>query len=277
MSLPSLLVRDWQLAPGLDAAALLYAGLYLGASTRIPGWPRRRTAAFLAGVAVVLTALQSGYDGWDERLLSAHMVQHMLLLILAPALLLAGRPALLLLRALPPGRRPRAARTLAALRPASAPLGCLALFSAIVLGTHLPGFYDATLRHPVLHDAEHLLYLVAGTALWWPILGDDPLPSRRLGGLGMLLYLLVAMAPMALVGAYLNRAASLVYAPYAAPAHALGISALTDQAQAGAIMWVGGDVVMIAVGLWAILAAMLAEEQQLAAREARLGSLGGAR
>jgi cytochrome c oxidase assembly factor CtaG len=109
--------------------------------------------------------------------------------------------------------------------------------------------------------------------MWSPLVDGDPAPRHRLSGLGRLVYLLVAMLPMALVGAYLNRRATLVYPAYGPPAHALGISAVDDQGQAGAIMWVAGDVIMVAVGLWAALAAMLAEERRLVAREARSAPL----
>jgi putative copper resistance protein D len=276
MSLPGLLIGDWQAAPVLDGLAVLYGLLYVLATRRIRGgWPLRRTIPFLGGVATVVVALQSGYGTWDARLLSAHMVQHMLLLLVAPALLLAGRPLQLLLRTLPAHRRPAVARRVGAVRGLGSPLACLTAFAAVTVLTHLPGFYSATLTHPVLHDAEHLLYVLAGMLMWWPILGDEPLPSARLGGLGMLVYLLATMAPMALVGAVLNRHAALVYPAYAAPAHAAGISALADQAQAGAVMWVGGNTIVIAVGLWAILAVMVGEERRLAAREARVRAAGG--
>ena len=139
----------------------------------------------------------------------------------------------------------------------------------MIVLTHLPSFYDATLRHSALHDLEHALYLLAGLLLWWQILDGDPVPSRRLGGLGKLVYMLLAMAPMALVGAYLNRHATLVYPPYGPPARSLGISALNDQAQAGAIMWVVGNCIMVAVGLWASVAALVADERRQQAREAR--------
>jgi cytochrome c oxidase assembly factor CtaG len=138
-----------------------------------------------------------------------------------------------------------------------------------VVLTHLPAFYDAALRHTSIHYAEHALYVLAGLLMWSPLVDGDPAPRHRLSGLGRLGYLIVAMLPMALVGAYLNRHATLVYPAYGPPAHALGISALDDQAQAGAIMWVVGDVVMVAVGLWAVLATMVAEERRLVAREAR--------
>jgi putative membrane protein len=276
-SLPQLLVGHWRPDIGLNILAALYAGLYLWAIHRIRRpWPAVRTISFLAGVACVLVALESGIDAYDDRLLSVHMVQHLLLLTLAPLLLLCGRPALLALQALPRGPRASLARAMRRMHPLTGALPCLALFTVVVLGTHVPGFYDATLRHPALHDAEHVAYLFAGAALWWPLLGGDPAPTRHLGGLGRLLYLLATMPPMVVIGAYLNRHTSLVYAPYGPPAHALGISAVIDQQQAGAIMWVVGSTVMIVGGLWAVIAALLAEERRQQSRDARAAAGPGA-
>ncbi|MGA8716905.1 MAG: cytochrome c oxidase assembly protein, partial [Solirubrobacteraceae bacterium] len=211
----------------------------------------------------------SGIDAYDDQMLSVHMVQHMLLLLVAPPLLLGGRPVVLALRSLSPGPRSRLARVMDAARAGTGPVPALALFGAVVVLTHLPSFYDATLRHPTLHYAEHALYLVSGLLVWSPLLDADPAPRHRLNGLGKLAYLIVAMLPMAIVGAYLNRHATLVYPPYGPPARALGISALNDQAQAGAIMWVVGNSIMVAVGLWSVLAAMLTEERRQLARESR--------
>jgi putative membrane protein len=276
-SVPQLLVGHWQPDAGLTLLATVYAGLYLWAARRVRrSWPALRTVSFLAGIACVLIALESGIDAYDDRLLSVHMVQHLLLLTVAPLLLLCGRPALLTLQALPRGPRGRLARAMRRTHPLTAPLPCLALFTVVVLGTHVPGFYDATLRHPALHDFEHVAYLLAGAALWWPLLDGDPAPGRRLGGLGRFLYLLATMPPMVLIGAYLNRHTSLLYAPYGPPAHALGISAVIDQQQAGAIMWVVGSTVMVVGGLWAVIAALIAEERRQQARDARAAAGPGA-
>jgi putative membrane protein len=174
---------------------------------------------------------------------------------------------ILALRALAPRRRAALIRALERTRSLATPYVCLALFATVLLATHLATFYEATLRHAVLHEAEHALYLAAGLALWWPLLDGDPVPARRLGGLARLVYLLASMPAMALVGAYLNRATSVVYPAYAAPARALGVSAVIDQQQAGAIMWVGGSSFMVAVGLWVAMAALLAEERRQRARE----------
>lgn len=268
-ALSSLLVSHWELTATVSIPALACAVAYAGAARRATAWPLRRTASFLAGLACVMVALQSGLDAYDDRMLSVHMVQHMLLLLVAPPLLLGGRPLVLALRVLPPRRRSAFGRVLSRTRPYTGPLPALALFGAVVILTHLPSFYDATLRHPALHDLEHALYLLAALLMWSPLLDADPAPRHRLSGLGRLGYLLVAMVPMTLVGAYMNRYATMLYPAYSGPARALGISALNDQAQAGAIMWVLGDVVMVAVGLWSAVAAMVAEERRQTARDAR--------
>lgn len=273
-SLPPLLVSDWTLSVSVLAPAAAAAALYVVAVRRAGGrWPLRRTVSFLVGIACVTVAVQSGLDAYDDRMLSVHMVQHMLLVLVAPLLLLGGRPVVLALRALRPCGRRRFALVLERTRPFSAPVPTLAIFAAVVVLTHLPSFYEATLRHPLLHDTEHALYLLAGLLMWSPLLDGDPAPRHRLSGLGRLGYLIAAMMPTAVVGAYLNRHATLVYPSYGPPARALGISALGDQAQAGAIMWVLGNSIMVVVGLWAVVAAMVAEERRLRSREARAMTL----
>lgn len=265
-----LLAGHWHAVWPLNAEAVLCAGLYLWAARRVRGrWPARRTVSFLAGIACLIVAFESGIDAYDDRMLSIHMVQHMLLLLLAPLLLLGGRPVILMLRVLHRERRRVLARALARLRPVTRPVTCLGAFGAVVLLTHLRSFYEATLRYSTLHATEHLLFLFAGMLLWWPVLDGDPVRTHRLGGLGRLVYMLAAMLPMAVVGSYLDRHGSLVYPAYAAAGHALGISAAADQAQAGAIMWVAGGAVMVAVGLWASMAALVEEERRQRAREAR--------
>lgn len=261
----ALFVSDWTLAPSVVAGCLLAAALYL-AAVRARPWPKRRTFAFLAGLLTVLVALDSGLDTFDDQLLSVHMVQHLLLLDIAPPLLLSGRPLPVLLRHLPPRARRRFGRGLVALGRAAHPLLCLALYSAIVLVIHAPPVFDATLRNQTLHDLEHAGFLLAGLIVWWPLLGH-PLPRRRLGTVTHLLYITVAMLPMALIGAFLDRDRSLFYMPYAEPARLLGVSATGDQQQAGAIMWVAGTAVMALLGIIAVLSAMIEAERRQRLRE----------
>lgn len=267
VALGRLLVSHWQSAWALDATTVACALAYLAAVARQGRWPARRSACFLAGLGVLVVALQSGIGAYDDRLLSAHMLQHMLLALVAPLLLAQGRPELLALRSLSGARRRRLARALAtAGRLASAP-AALALFSSTIVLVHLPAVYELAIATPPLHDVEHLLFVAVGLVFWMPLLDAPPLGSGRLGGLGRIVYLLAAMPAMALVGAYLNRAAAPVYRSYVSPARVLGVSPVVDQQQAGAIMWVGASSFLIAVGLWAVMASMAAEERRQQARE----------
>jgi putative copper resistance protein D len=268
--IPTLLWRDWQAAWGPDVAAALVGLIYLQGTRRVRGgWPWPRAVSFGTGLICVLVAVQSGIDRYDDWLLSDHMVQHLLLLELAPLLLLAGRPMTLMMRAASPAWRPRLARRIRGLRWLTHPLSCLAILWTVVAGTHLPVFYDATLHHPLLHDCEHVLYLGAGLLMWWPVLDEDPVPSHRLNGAVRLAYMTAAMFPMTVLGAYLDRDPTLLYAPYAAPAHLLDVAAVVDQQQAGAIMWVLGSSLMVVCGIWQAMAALVAEERRMQTRERR--------
>lgn len=268
-SLPALLVSHWTLSVAVTVYGCAAALLYLTAvrQTRRP-WPLHRTLCFLAGIGSVWVALESGFGAYDDGLLSVHMVQHLILLVAAPVLLLGGRPTLLVLASVPPSARGKLGRALISLRPLTHPLGCLLVFYLVVGGTHIPSFYDATLHHVWLHDSEHALYLFSGLLLWWPVLGGDPAPSRRLNGFLQLGYIIAAMGPMEVIGAYLSRATTLFYPPYGPAGRALSASPLVDQANAGAIMWVCGGVVMVAIVLWSSMHAMVQEERRLQAREA---------
>ncbi len=267
-SIPQLVVSHWDLTPGLAVSCAAVAAIYLWGSTRVRSrWPVRRTLAFLAGVGAILVALQSGLERYDDLLLSAHMVQHLILLLVAPMLLLWGRPVVLALRALPSGvRRPLAAAT-ARITPLTHWAVGLFVFYLVVLGTNLPGVVDATLRHPWLHDLEHIAYLGAGIIFLWPLYGH-PASSRSLGSLGSLCYVIASMPSCALVGAYLDRYTAVLYGPYVPVDRALGISALAQQQQAGAIMWVGAHLILTAVALWVLGAKLMAEERRQQMRDA---------
>ncbi len=261
----SLLVSHWEFSPSALVSCGVLGVVYAVAASRAAAWPARRTAAFVAGSMVILIALTSGIDSYDIRLLSVHMVQHLLLIDVAPPLLLLGAPARLALVSVPREHRVRFGRALTRLGHRLSPVLCLAIYSAIVLGSHVPVIFTAAIRHPLLHALQHAAYLLAGTVLWWPLLGS-PNP-RRLGPMGRLFYLTVAMLPMTLIGAYLNRDQTLFYPVYAAPARALGVNALLDQQVAGAIMWVASTVFMALLGLVCVMSALLAAERRQQARD----------
>ena len=277
--IPDLLVSHWQTAPPLDVGVAAVGVLYLWGTRRVRSrWALRRTGSFLFGLGAIVVALQSGLGTYDDVLLSAHMVQHVILLLVAPLLLLWGRPVMLALRAVARPGRTGLARAVLRLRFLGHWGVGLAIFYVVVIVPHIPVIYDATLRHPLLHEAEHLAFLAGGLIFLWPLFGS---PSGRgaPNSVGSLCYVIASMPSCAVVGAYLNRATTAVYAPYATAGRVLGISAVSDQAHAGAIMWVGAHLILTAVALWVLGSRLLAEERRQRVRDAieGRGPLGGPR
>jgi putative membrane protein len=269
------LLAAWSADPLTIALLALAAALYGGAAVyRGPAararrrWPAWRTASFMAALAALAVALLSGVDGEAEELLSVHMIQHLLLILVAPALLLWGAPVRLALAASPPRLRRALARALAsrAAQLLTRPVVGFACFAAAVLLTHLTGLFELALRNAAVHAGEHALYLCAGLLLLAPLIAADPLPHPP-GPLARFAWLMGAMAAMAVPGALLAFSSAVRYPSYVAPARALGRSALADQQLAGAIMWVGGGLAMFALALTVAMEAMLAEERRQRRRE----------
>ncbi len=256
------------------AAGVLYAaGVRRARRRRSRAWPVRRTLAFAAGLVAVLAALASPLAWRAETLLSAHMLQHLVLTLVAAPLVVLGAPLSLALQASRERPRARLAQIIRsrAVRLVTHPLVTWTAFAATLLATHLTGLYDLAVRNAAVHGIEHALY--AGTALlfWLPVLGTNPV--RKLHGwLGRTLYLLLAMPPMSAVSAALVYADAPRYPSYAASARELGISALADQQLAGAYMWVFGSLLMVTATVAIGWQALLREErrqQALDAMEAR--------
>ncbi len=223
----------WPLAPLLLGVTLYVLG-------RRPHEPLRHDAAFLAGLLSLVVALDT-LDEYADSLFWAHMVQHVILTMVAPPLLLLGRPWPRSLRGLPLRARRRIARVLLACRPVGSPLPAFALFNGVLLAWHLPALYDLTLRNETVHVIEHVLFLVTGLLFWAhlvpasrrPRLSDGQRAAYGVGAIlaGWGLALVLALAPHPL------------YAHYAALAHRPGgLSALADQQLAAGIMWVPASI-----------------------------------
>jgi cytochrome c oxidase assembly factor CtaG len=255
--------------PALLATLALGAGGYALAARRARRWPRSRTAAFLAGLALIAVALQSALDADAGRLLSAHMGQHLLLAVAAAPLLALGAPVSLALRSLHGRRREQLASALrsAPLRALTHPAAALGAFAAAMALWHLPAPYEAALRHPALHALEHLSFLGTAYLLWGLVLGVEPF-RHRLGAMGRAAVLLLAMVPMGLVGAWLASAPGVRYHAYLAPAAAHARSALDDQQLAGALMWVAGALPMAGAVVALAWSALRSEHGRTLAREA---------
>ncbi len=228
-----------------------------------------RVAALGGGLVVLAVALLSGIDSWSERLLSVHMVQHLLIGLVAPALLVCAAPLRLALAVCSPRGRRRLALLLHSrlVRMLARPAIGVCLYAAVLLGSHVPLVYDAAVRHPLLHDLEHAAYFWSGVILLAPLIAVDPLP-RAPSALARFAWLIAAMVPMAVLGAWLTSSTSVRYGPYLAPAAALHRSALADQRLAGIVMWVGGGVALLALALLVAARVLIAEERRQRRRDA---------
>lgn len=265
----SRLLGDWTVDPRLLSVLCVAGVLYGWGAIRCRArWPARRTTSFALGLLVVAVALLSGIDEYADELLSMHVLQHLLLILIAPVLLLWGAPVRLALSASPPapGRmvagllRSRTARLLT--RPACG----FVLFVAVVLGTHLSGAYEASLDNRTIHTAEHAFYFFSGLLFLAPLLATEPIPHPP-GAIARFSWLMAAMVVMALPAGVFLFDAHVHYPFYVAPAHALHSSALADQRTAGVLMLVGGGVVMGVLAIVIAMSAMLAEERRQKRRD----------
>jgi cytochrome c oxidase assembly factor CtaG len=246
------LVGPWSLDGSVGIAFLIATaaagGVYASAAAlgsrrdrRGRRWPRRRTACFMAGLAVLVVDLYSGIGTEADVRLSAHMVEHMVMWLVVAPLLAAGAPIRLAFFALGRDGRRRLARWLhsAPVGRLAGPVGSVTLFSAVLLITHVPAVYGLALRNDTAHEAEHALYLFSALLMWAPLLGVDPFP-HRLTARARLACLATCMVPMLLVGAWLGLAPGVVYHHYALDLGAGPPAALHDQRVAAMIMWAGG-------------------------------------
>lgn len=238
--------------PLAAVACLLALGAYGAGVRRLTRrspprpWPRARTAAFVAGVAVIAAATMSPLATYDTVRFSAHVGQHVLLGIVAPVLLALGAPVTLALQA---GRRPTQVNLLRVLRsrPAAAvghPVTALVVFGLTLYALYFSPLYELSLRNDVVHAWVHVHFLVAGSLFAWTTIGLDPVPHRLPHG-GRLLLVLLAVPFHAFLGlALLAGTAPLAGAWYAE----VGLStaeALGEQRAGAAVMWMVGDLMAL--------------------------------
>ena len=247
MSTWDLLGSAWDWEPSVVAGSAALAAGYL-ALTR--GQVSRKTAAFLGGVVLLLLSLVSPVDALgDQYLFSAHVLQHFLLALIIPALLVLGTPRGLMEKALvnPPARRLEAALV----KPGVAWM----LGIGTMIGWHIPALFNAALASSGLHIFQHLSFLVTGTIFWWPVL--QPAEERRLALLPAIVYLFSACTACSLLGAWLTFTPPGAYPAYLDPADPAGILRLvrggwgldpkSDQQLGGMLMWVPGCFVYLTV------------------------------
>jgi putative copper resistance protein D len=243
---------NWQFAPIVTAFTALLAAAYLWGVLRVRKrhprrpWPLGRTAAFLLGLLVINLATQSGVGTYDGTLFWDHMIQHLMLLMVAPPLLVAGQPVTLLLHA---SRNPLHTAVKRIVRSSPVhwitwPFLGVAAYAATVVGTHLTDFMNLVTEYDAVHEAEHVLYLFAGYLYFLPLIGREPISWKVSYPLRLLL-LFVAMPVDAFTGVVLGSYQTDPFTPLAP--RPWGPSAVNDLHMGGAVMWIGGAAIMFVV------------------------------
>jgi putative membrane protein len=271
----------WELDPvvlvGVAAAAVAYRAGCL-AVDHVPGRPVPvgRRIAFHSGLAALVVALCSPVAVYGERLFSVHMVQHLLLSVVAAPLLVAGRPVAVMGALLAPPQR----RELLRLRRAPVlgvlghPIVAWVTFAAAGWIAHFSPLYEAALDHPGAHVAEHALFLGSGLLFWRAVLGAAA--RWRLSHPLRLLYLAVAMPQSTFLALAIWSSSRPLYPRYVEIAERWGVDARADQRLAGGIMWVAGDLVLLGAVL-AVAGAWASHEQRVTARREALEDREGSR
>jgi putative membrane protein len=233
----------------LILAAALYARgfypLHREMPERFPTW---RLASFLGGIAALFVAIASPLEELDDVLLQVHMTQHLILMIVAPTFLLAGAPAIPLVRSVPPriakavlGPILRSTTVRRVFAWVTHPWVCWIAFSLAMWGWHLPATFQLALRSDGWHVVEHACFFTTGLMFWYPVL--QPWPSvARWPRWAMLPYLLLADAQNAILSALLVFSGRLLYPYYATAQSIPGFTPMNDQVVAGAIMWLPGSI-----------------------------------
>src|SRR2546423_3427324 len=233
---------------------------------RVPGEPHPpgigRLLLFAAGLLTILAALVSPVDVLGQQLMVMHMLQHILLLDIAPILLILGLTKVLL--------RPATRRLSRIERRAgylAHPAFAVIAYAGFMWLWHIPAMYDLALRHSDIHALEHLCFAAAGTLYWWHLL--SPVRSRmRLGGMGPVLYMVSTKLLVGILGIALAFAPNAIYPFYEHHPHYWGLSPREDQNLAGLLMALEQSIVM-GVALVVLFVRMLTESEREARRAER--------
>jgi putative membrane protein len=259
---------SWSFDPPVLVGVLVLVLLY------VAGWRRARRRGerhppspwrallFASGILTILVALVSPLDSLGDQLMVMHMVQHMLLLDVAPILLILGLTKVLL--------RPVTRRLQTIERRAgflAHPLFAVIFYAGILWLWHVPALYDKAQGDSVLHAFEHLCFFTAGSLYWWHVL--SPIRSRtRLTGLGQVGYMAGGKLLVGLLGIALAFAPRVIYSFYAHQPHYWGLSPLEDQMMAGLVMALEQSLVMGVALVW-LFVQMLNESERSAERAER--------
>jgi cytochrome c oxidase assembly factor CtaG/cytochrome c2 len=262
----------WSAEPAVLASLALASVPYVAGLLRMRGREGlgrtvggREVGAFSAGIVALVLALLSPLDRLSHDLFSAHMTQHLLLLLVAAPLLVAGRPAIVFLWAFPRRARRRigaiwiAAQLGRGIAALMHPVAVWLLFIAGFVFWHMPGPYEWAIASEPVHALEHVSFLLTALMFWTIVI--EPSGRRRIGFGATLIFVATTAVVSSLPGALIFLATRPLYAVHASSATAFGLSPLEDQQIAGVIMWIPGGLMYLAAALW-VFARWLAEAEK---------------
>ncbi|MEN3586503.1 cytochrome c oxidase assembly protein [Streptomyces sp. ZYX-F-203] len=278
---------QWSPDPVFLVSCLLALALYAWGVVRLvrrgDRWPVGRTVGFTLGVASIVLTMCTALNDYGMAMFSVHMVQHMIISMVSPILILLGAPITLALRALPPAGRGRTGprelllRLLHSryIRIVTHPAFTIPMFIASLYGLYFTPLFDALMGSRAGHVGMMVHFLAVGLVFFWPIMGVDPGPHRP-GHLMRMLELFAGMPFHAFFGIALMMATTPMVETYANPAASLGIDALADQNAAGGIAWAFSEIPSVLV-LIALLFQWYASDQRQARRTDRAADRDGER
>ena len=232
----------WSIHPSTVIGIAALATIYVWAARKLGQTPSQAQRVFFFSGLLLMFASLNGpiHDLSDDYLFSAHMVQHLLLTLAVPPLLLAGVPGWMLRPLL---SRPGIAPSVRFLT--RAPI-CFVAFTLVIAGWHLPPFYNAAMANHNLHILEHLMFMGAAVLMWWPLMSQLP-EFPRLAYPGQMLYSFLMSIPMSIVAVYIAMADHVLYPAYSGAARVLPLSPLEDQLLGALIMWIPGGIIFIII------------------------------
>ncbi len=248
--------KDWTLPLWLTLSIALTGAVYLRGwlairKTRPGQFTALRLASFLSGLAVLWLAIGSPMDGFADVMLSAHMVEHLLLMSVVPPLLLCGLPVVPLLRGLPAWFTRGIVGAPMRFMPLRhlgewlvTPVVSWCAMNLSFLGWHIPRAYDFALEHESWHHVEHLCFLGTSLLFWYCVLRPWPARQERRNW-GILLFLLSADAVNTVFSAFLAFCGRAVYRFYVNQPNSFHVSPLEDQVLGAVIMWVLGSMAFL--------------------------------
>jgi cytochrome c oxidase assembly factor CtaG len=258
--------------------AVAYGLGVVAATRRDPAqpWSAKRTFAFFCGLVVTFIAVEGFVGVYDDTLFYDHMIQHLMLIMIAAPLFAMGAPAELLERATTGRAHDMVEKGLGSkvAEFVAHPITDFVAYAIVVPLTHLTSFFNVTVLHQSVSDLEHLLFLAVGYLFWRHVVAIEPTRHRLHPGV-QLLYLALAVPVDTFTGLALASLSTNPFPAYAALHRTWGPSLLTDIHAGGSIMWVGGDTLMFIAMIPVAVRWMRSEEHRATEVDRQLEALGG--